>query len=175
MPKSDLEENMRRLLILLLPALLLSCAKQKAMTLEDLKTEEVEKTLEIVEKEMKSEKQEQENAHNQDKKNREQNDKGDAIKGRKHYFKLCTPCHGQSGKGDGPAAASLPIKPTDHTNGEYMNKLSDERLFKTIKEGGAAVGKSPIMPGFRSSLGDDEIRDVIAYLRSIARPPFPGQ
>ncbi len=91
----------------------------------------------------------------------------DPEEGKKVYMQFCSSCHGQSGKGDGPAAVALNPKPRDHTDREYMSKLSDEQLFKVIKEGGASIGKSPLMPPWGPSLKDDQIRDVIAYVRTL--------
>lgn len=91
----------------------------------------------------------------------------DVEEGKKVYMQFCSSCHGQSGKGDGPAAAALNPKPRDHTDREYMSKLSDEQLFKVIKEGGASIGKSPLMPPWGPSLKDDQIKDVIAYVRTL--------
>src|SRR5262245_37266882 len=76
----------------------------------------------------------------------------DAEQGKKLYGQFCASCHGQSGKGDGAAAAALNPKPRDHTDKEYMSKLSDEDIFKVIKNGGASVGKSPLMPPWGASL-----------------------
>lgn len=94
---------------------------------------------------------------------------GDAADGKKLYEQYCATCHGRSGKGDGPAAAGLNPKPRNHTDAKYMKTLSDDHLFKTIKEGGAAVGKSPIMPAWGASIPDDQIRDLVAYLRVLCR------
>jgi cytochrome c oxidase cbb3-type subunit 3 len=91
----------------------------------------------------------------------------DAEQGKKLYGQFCASCHGQSGKGDGPAAAALNPKPRDHTDKETMSKLSDEELFKVIKNGGASVGKSPLMPAWGASLKDEQIRDVMAYVRTL--------
>lgn len=99
---------------------------------------------------------------------------GDPDKGKENYRDFCVPCHGVSGKGDGPMAANLPTKPRNFTDGASMNALSDEHLFKVIKEGGAAVGKSPTMPAWGKQMTDEEIRDIIAYLRTLAVPPYPG-
>ena len=41
----------------------------------------------------------------------------DKTEGKKLYSTYCLGCHGENGKGDGPAAAALPVKPADHTNG----------------------------------------------------------
>ena len=91
----------------------------------------------------------------------------DVEQGKKLYGQFCASCHGQSGKGDGPAAAALNPKPRDHTDKEYMSKLSDDDLLKVIKNGGASVGKSPLMPPWGASLKDDQIKDVIAYVRTL--------
>ena len=92
---------------------------------------------------------------------------GSPDEGKKLYEQYCATCHGQSGKGDGPAAAALDPKPRDHTNKEYMSKLSDDDLLKVIKNGGASIGKSPIMPPWGAALKDDQIKDVIAYVRTL--------
>jgi mono/diheme cytochrome c family protein len=99
---------------------------------------------------------------------------GDPAAGRATYEKICATCHGTTGKGDGPAAAALPVKPQNHTNGQYMNTLTDEYLFKIVKEGGASVGKAQFMPAWGSQLKDPEIWSVIAYVRSLAVPPYHG-
>jgi cytochrome c oxidase cbb3-type subunit 3 len=91
----------------------------------------------------------------------------DAEQGKKLYGQFCSTCHGQSGKGDGPGAAALNPKPRDHTDKEYMSKMSDEEMIKVIKNGGASIGKSPLMPPWGASLKDDQIQDVIAYIRTL--------
>jgi hypothetical protein len=53
-----------------------------------------------------------------------------------------------------------------------MNPLTDEHLFKTIKLGGQAVGKSPLMAPWGGSLSDAQIIDVIAFVRTLANPPY---
>jgi cytochrome c oxidase cbb3-type subunit 3 len=91
----------------------------------------------------------------------------DAEQGKKLYGQFCVSCHGQSGKGDGAAAAALNPKPRDHTNREYMSKLSDAELLNVIKNGGASIGKSPLMPPWGASLKDEQIQDIIAYIRTL--------
>jgi mono/diheme cytochrome c family protein len=98
----------------------------------------------------------------------------DASRGASHYQTLCASCHGPRGAGDGPAGAGLEPKPARHDDGATMNALSNEHLFRVIAEGGAAVGKSPRMAPWGGALSDDEIRDVIAFLRSLAQPPYTG-
>ena len=96
----------------------------------------------------------------------------DKEEGKKLYVTYCSSCHGEGGKGDGPAAASLPVKPANHTDGTVMNKLPDKTLFEIISKGGQAAGKSTFMPAWGGSLRDKQIQDIIAYVRSIANPPY---
>ena len=91
----------------------------------------------------------------------------DVEQGKKLYGQFCASCHGQSGKGDGAAAAALNPKPRDHTNKEYMSKMSNDEMLKVIKDGGASIGKSPLMPPWGATLKDDQIQDVIAYIRTL--------
>jgi mono/diheme cytochrome c family protein len=94
---------------------------------------------------------------------------GDQAKGKGLFTKYCVGCHGATGKGDGVAAAALNPKPADLTNKAYMAGLKDQYLSDLIQKGGAAVGKSPLMTPFGSTLKDGDIRDVIAYVRSLAK------
>jgi mono/diheme cytochrome c family protein len=98
--------------------------------------------------------------------------KGDPKAGKAKYDANCVGCHGTTGKGDGPAAAALNPKPQDHTDGKVMNALSDKYLFDIIKDGGAAMKKAPFMPASNKKLTDQEIWDVVAYIRSLANPPY---
>jgi len=102
--------------------------------------------------------------------------KGDPAKGKEKYNQICASCHGPSGKGDGPAAAALDPKPRNLSDPKYVSTLSDEQIFKTVKEGGAAVGKSPLMPAWGSVLSDSDIWNVIAYLRQdICKCQYKGK
>ena len=56
-----------------------------------------------------------------------------------------------------------------------MNALTDTYLFTIIKQGGQAVQKSQMMPPWGTQLKDQQIWDVIAYVRSLAVPPYKGQ
>ncbi len=97
----------------------------------------------------------------------------DAARGQALYVQFCASCHGATGAGDGPLSAGLVPKPARHNDGHYMNALSDAHLLKVIQQGGPAVGKSPLMAPWGGALSEPQIRDVIAFLRSIAVPPYP--
>lgn len=93
------------------------------------------------------------------------------AQGKAAYTAYCLACHGQGGKGDGPAAAALDPKPSDLTNKAYMTQLDDRYLFEVISRGGAAVGKSPLMPP--AALGEQDIRNVITYIKTLAGSGSP--
>jgi mono/diheme cytochrome c family protein len=70
-----------------------------------------------------------------------------AMKEAKEIFATrCSTCHGAGGKGDGAAAAALTPKPRDLTSADWQKSVTDEHIEKIIIGGGAAVGKSPMMP-----------------------------
>lgn len=93
----------------------------------------------------------------------------DQVAGKKIYLTYCSGCHGESGKGDGPAAASLPVKPADHTDGQIMSKHSDQYLFDIIAKGGAGVQKSSLMPAWSGQLKEKQIQELVAFIRSLAK------
>jgi mono/diheme cytochrome c family protein len=100
---------------------------------------------------------------------------GDPVaRGGEVYQQFCASCHGPEGNGDGPVSAGLDPKPAKHSDGNYMNALTDAHLEKVIKEGGASVGKSPLMAPWGATLSDAQVKDVIAFVRSLATPPYPG-
>ncbi|MFK7897059.1 MAG: cytochrome c [Myxococcota bacterium] len=94
--------------------------------------------------------------------------------GEKLYAANCSSCHGVAGGSDGPIAATLVPKPSQHNDGGYMNALSNDYIFQVINEGGAAVGKSAMMAPWGTSLSDDEMWGLVAFVRSLASPPYEG-
>lgn len=94
---------------------------------------------------------------------------GNAERGKSLFGTHCASCHGLTGKGDGVAAAALNPKPKDLTDKTYTTTLKDQYVFDLIQKGGAALGKSPLMPPLGSQLKDGDIRDVIAYVRSLTK------
>ena len=88
-------------------------------------------------------------------------DKSSIIRGRNSYNIECARCHGETGKGNGPAVVRLDkVLPPDLTNDEVQNQ-SDGELYWKISE-----GRRP-MPYKKKALTDDQRWDVINYLRSL--------
>jgi cytochrome c oxidase cbb3-type subunit 3 len=94
---------------------------------------------------------------------------GDVQAGAELHKQECQRCHGPEGKGDGPAGKLLKATPADWTDPERMGPVTDDTLFKAIKEGGKAVELSGQMPEFGSKLSDDEIHNLIAFVRSLSK------
>ncbi|GDX79307.1 hypothetical protein LBMAG42_11180 [Deltaproteobacteria bacterium] len=82
------------------------------------------------------------------------------------YAQTCVACHGAAGKGDGPAAAALTPKPANFTDAAFWAARTDDVVKKAIKEGGPAVGKSPIMAPLGAGLTDGQLTEVVAYLKT---------
>ena len=81
----------------------------------------------------------------------------------------CVMCHGESGKGDGAASAALNPKPRNYTDAEWQKSVTDEQIKKTITGGGAAVGKSPIMPAQPDLANKPEVLDgLVKIIRGFA-------
>ena len=82
------------------------------------------------------------------------------------YKANCVACHGDGGKGDGPAAGVLKPSPRDHTDKTYMGTLTDDDLKKVIVMGGAIKGR-PLMPSHPQLRGKD-LDALVAYVRSLS-------
>jgi cytochrome c oxidase cbb3-type subunit 3 len=82
------------------------------------------------------------------------------------YEKSCSNCHGPGGKGDGPASKML--KPPAADFATALKGKADADIAKTIKEGGKAVGKSPLMPAFGAKLTDEQIQGLVGYVKGFA-------
>lgn len=75
------------------------------------------------------------------------------------FKKKCAMCHGAEGKGF--AAAKTP----DFTSSEWQKSLTDEAITETVKSG----KKGTSMPAFGSKLSEDEIKAVVAHVRSLGK------
>lgn len=92
-----------------------------------------------------------------------------AEKAASNYKNLCASCHGATGKGDGAAAAALNPRPKDFADCKVMAKDSDETFFKIIKDGSRSVGRSPMMPSWGVVLKDQQIKDLVSYIRGFCK------
>jgi len=87
--------------------------------------------------------------------------------GRAIYVDKCVQCHGQTGKGDGPDAASYYPSPTSLVDAKHMNSVTDGEIFYQISE-----GRKP-MPAFKRKLTEEQRWQLVLYVRSFA-PAAPA-
>lgn len=81
------------------------------------------------------------------------------------YTERCVTCHGDRGRGDGPAASSLKPGPRNFTDRMWAESKSDTELRNVIREGGAARGLSPGMPP-QPDLSDRDLDELVTCIRS---------
>lgn len=89
------------------------------------------------------------------------------------FQRFCAPCHGARGRGDGPNAEFLPVRPAALASGDRMAKRSDDALFDTIFSGGFVMNRSHLMPPFGATLARDQIRALVRHIRSLCRCEGP--
>ncbi len=87
-----------------------------------------------------------------------------ATAGKELYTANCQGCHGESAKGDGPAAASMNPKPADLT--KTVKETDAPYLLWVASEGGAAAGLNAAMPAFKDRLSEEDIWKIDTYLRT---------
>jgi mono/diheme cytochrome c family protein len=91
--------------------------------------------------------------------------------GRARFVTLCAPCHGEGGRGDGPAAATLrdawdrPAKPRDLRSAPLRGGDTARDLYRTLLTG---LDGTP-MPAFAEGMNDEERWELAAYVRDLRR------
>lgn len=88
---------------------------------------------------------------------------GSAVAGHTTYVLRCQGCHGASGKGDGPAAATLHVRPADFTQDTLLASRNFQGAFEKIRQGGGGVHGSS-MPAWGVMLKDGDVWDLVAYI-----------
>lgn len=79
------------------------------------------------------------------------------------YANYCTLCHGREADGKGRAARLYNPKPAN-----LVQSDKNDAYFELIlRQGGAKLGRSEFMPAWQEELTEEQIKDVVAYLRSI--------
>jgi mono/diheme cytochrome c family protein len=78
-----------------------------------------------------------------------------------HY---CVLCHGAKADGEGRAAKMYSPRPANLARSDK----SDAYKTMMIRRGGGAMGRSAYMPPWGDELSDEQVTNVVAYLRSIS-------
>jgi mono/diheme cytochrome c family protein len=92
----------------------------------------------------------------------------DPARGKDVYDIRCAPCHGETGAGDGPAAAALTPKPRNFLEPAFWKGRTPVQLRLVVKQGRPGT----LMAPFEGVLSDQEIDDVVAYVQTF-RPKGP--
>ena len=87
------------------------------------------------------------------------------VDGSRLFADNCAACHGADGRGDGPAAGNLPIKPADLTAAHVLAH-SDGEMFWWLSVGIPTRAGTPLMPGFRDVLSVADRWALIDYIRA---------
>lgn len=93
--------------------------------------------------------------------------RGDPQNGSLLHVENCAECHGYDGKAE-VIVMHMDEPPRDETDVEYMKTLSDLFLYLAICKGGEQVGRSLVMPAWGDFFTDQEIRDLIAHVRTFS-------
>jgi len=89
---------------------------------------------------------------------------GDPAPGARLYKQYCRGCHGEDGRG---GAHTFMPHVGNLTQRDYIEFIPDGFLYTVIAEGGEAVGKSAYMPAWKTKLSEQDIKDIIAHIRTL--------
>jgi len=79
------------------------------------------------------------------------------------FFNFCSGCHGRRADGRGRQALNLEPKPQNLRNTEFVEYLTDERMFASIAGG----VRGTAMPPFEMMMPADDHWNVVNYIRSL--------
>jgi mono/diheme cytochrome c family protein len=99
------------------------------------------------------------------------------AQGKRIFYRQCVWCHADATPAGPSNRSNLTPVPPLLNDGAVLNAESDEYMQNIVTLGGAAMGKSAMMPPYGRMLSAEEIRSVIAFTRAIAQPPYqrPGR
>ena len=82
------------------------------------------------------------------------------------FAMVCSTCHGPAGQGDGPGSAALNPKPANFGDAAFWEGKTDAELIKAIREGGASVGKSALMPAWGGLYDEAKATALLTYIKT---------
>ena len=97
-------------------------------------------------------------------------DAGALKEARAFFAGRCQMCHGDGGRGDGPAGKALTPQPRNFPDRGWQRQVSDGHIEKVILQGGVSVGKSPLMPAHTDLAGKPAVvKALIGLVRGFGR------
>jgi len=94
------------------------------------------------------------------------------AQGKRIFYQQCVWCHADATPAGPSNRSNLTPVPPLLNDGAVLNAESEENMRNIVTLGGAALGKSAMMPAYGRMLSAEEIRSLIAFTRAIAQPPF---
>jgi mono/diheme cytochrome c family protein len=79
------------------------------------------------------------------------------------YANYCVTCHGINADGNGRAARLHTPRPANLR----ASDKNDSYIGLIVRKGGEPLGRSPGMPPWGEELTDEQISDVVAFVRSV--------
>ncbi|HEX4986096.1 MAG TPA: cytochrome c [Burkholderiales bacterium] len=92
--------------------------------------------------------------------------KGDAAKGKEIFDQMCAGCHGTYGNGQEGTKSGFVPRIATLANKEYMDSVPDDYIRLIIKKGGAYMGKIAAMPAWEHKFNDAQVDDLVAHIRT---------
>jgi mono/diheme cytochrome c family protein len=91
--------------------------------------------------------------------------------GEEIFRTTCAGCHGVDGKGALQSTVGFAVPLPDFTDCKATSPEMQVDWAATIRDGGPVRGFSRIMPAFRDLLTPEQIRSVVAYIRTLCSDP----
>ena len=99
------------------------------------------------------------------------NDFNKYLQGRYIFKSQCAPCHGTTGRGNGPWAKGMPVQPRNFRMGIFKYRTTpmgfqptDDDLRRTITRGVSGTA----MPTFKKTLSERDLDSILVYLKNLS-------
>lgn len=88
------------------------------------------------------------------------------VRGGIVFRTYCVLCHGATGEGNGRTARMYNPRPANLVKSQHNDAYKEQ----IVRRGGEGMGRSPFMPPWGEQLTDEQIADLVQFLKSISRP-----